>query len=197
MQRGCARVRVPADLRRERRLRRARRAAVRAGAAEPLGGPAGDEHRGLAAAGLIRRLARTQISLLGAPASALSGVSASGSHSGAHPGRLIAYSQGDGASFVPSQAVRSGRDGDRARTGEVKHCNRAVRLQVPRRPPGHAAVHHEGHNHAHARLQRGAALPLRAHAAAAGAVGDGELAAERARRHLRRPLLGARAERAG
>ncbi|HKH78791.1 MAG TPA: arylsulfotransferase family protein [Solirubrobacteraceae bacterium] len=52
--------------------------------------------------------ARTQISLLGAPASALSGVSASGSHSGAHPGRLIAYSQGDGASFVPSRAFDPG-----------------------------------------------------------------------------------------
>ncbi len=43
---------------------------------------------------------RTQISLLGAPASALSAVSASGSSSGSHSGRLHGYSQGDGASFV-------------------------------------------------------------------------------------------------
>lgn len=51
---------------------------------------------------------RTQISLLGAPASALSAVSASGSSSGSHPGRLIAYSQGDGASFVPARAFTPG-----------------------------------------------------------------------------------------
>jgi hypothetical protein len=52
--------------------------------------------------------AHTQISLLGAPASALSALSASGSQSGQHPGRLIAYSQGNGASFVPSQAFDPG-----------------------------------------------------------------------------------------
>ncbi|HYM45973.1 MAG TPA: arylsulfotransferase family protein [Solirubrobacteraceae bacterium] len=52
--------------------------------------------------------ARTQISLLGAPASALSAVSASGSQSGSHPGSLRAYSQGDGASFVPSRPFAAG-----------------------------------------------------------------------------------------
>ncbi len=46
---------------------------------------------------------RTQISLLGAPASALSAVRVSGSSSGRHSGSLRAYSQGDGASFVPSR----------------------------------------------------------------------------------------------
>ncbi len=50
----------------------------------------------------------TQISLLGAPASALSDVSASGSRTGSHPGKLIAYSQGDGASFVPAHAFAAG-----------------------------------------------------------------------------------------
>jgi hypothetical protein len=45
----------------------------------------------------------TQVSLLGYPASALSSVSVSGSRSGNHTGRLEAYSQGDGASFVPSK----------------------------------------------------------------------------------------------
>ena len=49
-----------------------------------------------------------QISLLGAPAAALSGVQVSGSQTGAHPGRLLAYSQGDGASFVPSRPFRPG-----------------------------------------------------------------------------------------
>jgi hypothetical protein len=44
----------------------------------------------------------TQISLLGAPAKALSDISVSGSQTGKHSGHLKAYSQGDGASFVPS-----------------------------------------------------------------------------------------------
>ncbi len=52
--------------------------------------------------------ARAQISLLGAPPSALSAVSASGSQSGAHSGRLVAYSQGDGASFVSSRPFDPG-----------------------------------------------------------------------------------------
>jgi hypothetical protein len=51
---------------------------------------------------------RTQISLLGAPAGALSDVSVSGSQTGRHSGRLEAYSQGDGASFVPSKPFDSG-----------------------------------------------------------------------------------------
>jgi hypothetical protein len=46
---------------------------------------------------------QTQISFLGAPASELSVQSVSGTRSGAHTGRLRAYSQGDGASFLPSR----------------------------------------------------------------------------------------------
>lgn len=51
---------------------------------------------------------RTQISLLGAPASALSAIRVRGSQSGAHPGRLIGYSQGDGGSFVPARPFAPG-----------------------------------------------------------------------------------------
>jgi len=51
---------------------------------------------------------QTQISLLGAPASAFSAVGASGSSSGRHAGRLRGYSQGDGASFVPSRPFDPG-----------------------------------------------------------------------------------------
>jgi hypothetical protein len=51
---------------------------------------------------------RTQISLLGAPSSALSKISVSGSRTGEHSGRLLAYSQGDGASFVPSHSFAPG-----------------------------------------------------------------------------------------
>ncbi len=52
--------------------------------------------------------AHTQISMLGAPASAISDVGASGSESGGHSGSLRAYSQGDGASFVPSKPFSAG-----------------------------------------------------------------------------------------
>ena len=51
---------------------------------------------------------RTQISLLGAPAGAISDVEATGSSSGKHGGKLRAYSQGDGASFVPSDPFTQG-----------------------------------------------------------------------------------------
>jgi Arylsulfotransferase (ASST) len=51
---------------------------------------------------------RTQISLLGAPPSDLAHVSVYGSQTGAHAGRLLAYSQGDGASFLPSKPFESG-----------------------------------------------------------------------------------------
>ncbi len=50
----------------------------------------------------------TQISLLGAPAGEISAVSVVGSRTGAHAGRLIAYSQGDGASFVSRRAFSAG-----------------------------------------------------------------------------------------
>jgi Arylsulfotransferase (ASST) len=46
--------------------------------------------------------AHTQISFDGVPASELSAVRVTGSRSGPHAGTMLAYSQGDGASFVPS-----------------------------------------------------------------------------------------------
>jgi hypothetical protein len=50
----------------------------------------------------------TQISMLGVPASELLHVRVAGSQSGAHAGRLIAYSQDDGASFVSSKPFTQG-----------------------------------------------------------------------------------------
>ncbi|HEY2180115.1 MAG TPA: arylsulfotransferase family protein [Solirubrobacteraceae bacterium] len=50
----------------------------------------------------------TQISMLGPPAGELSHVTATGSLSGAHAGQLLAYSEGDGASFVPSHPFTQG-----------------------------------------------------------------------------------------
>jgi hypothetical protein len=50
----------------------------------------------------------TQISFLDVPAGEIRRVSVSGERSGAHPGRLHAYSQGDGASFVPDAPFATG-----------------------------------------------------------------------------------------
>jgi Arylsulfotransferase (ASST) len=51
---------------------------------------------------------RTQISLLGVPAQSLAEISVKGSKSGSHKGRLRAYSQGDGASFVLAKPLSQG-----------------------------------------------------------------------------------------
>jgi hypothetical protein len=50
----------------------------------------------------------TQISFLGVPAAEIRAVSVIGGRSGPHTGALKAYSQGDGASFVPDHAFTSG-----------------------------------------------------------------------------------------
>lgn len=51
---------------------------------------------------------QTQISFLGVPAADLRAISVVGSETGAHSGRLAAYSQGDGASFLPSRGFAEG-----------------------------------------------------------------------------------------
>jgi hypothetical protein len=51
---------------------------------------------------------QTQISFLGVPAAEIHSVSVVGRRSGHHAGRLAAYSQGDGASFVPNAPFTSG-----------------------------------------------------------------------------------------
>ena len=50
----------------------------------------------------------TQISLRGLPAGQLGQIAVNGSLSGPHSGRLLAHSDGQGASFVPNQPFRSG-----------------------------------------------------------------------------------------
>jgi hypothetical protein len=50
----------------------------------------------------------TQLSFLGVPAADLSDVVVKGSRSGAHAGSLRAYSEGDGASFVPAKPFAPG-----------------------------------------------------------------------------------------
>jgi hypothetical protein len=51
---------------------------------------------------------KTQISFLGLPAPDITVVSVVGSESGGHAGQLLAYSQGDGGSFVPSAPFTQG-----------------------------------------------------------------------------------------
>ncbi len=50
----------------------------------------------------------TQISMLGVPASELQDIHVSGAQTGSHSGRLLAYSQGDGASFQPAKPFLPG-----------------------------------------------------------------------------------------
>ncbi len=50
----------------------------------------------------------TQISFIGVPGAQIKDVVVVGSRSGAHPGHLAAYSQGDGASFLPSKPFSQG-----------------------------------------------------------------------------------------
>ena len=50
----------------------------------------------------------TQISFLGVPAAEITDVVVVGSRSGTHAGRLAAYSQGDGASFLPEKPFAQG-----------------------------------------------------------------------------------------
>jgi arylsulfotransferase ASST len=52
--------------------------------------------------------ATTQISLLGVPAGELSILRVSGSRTGVHQGRSVAYSQSDGASFLPNRPFDEG-----------------------------------------------------------------------------------------
>jgi hypothetical protein len=50
----------------------------------------------------------TQVSFLGVPAVEIADLTVVGSRSGHHSGRLLAYSQGDGASFLPSKPFAQG-----------------------------------------------------------------------------------------
>jgi len=78
---------------------------------------------------------KTQISLLGVPAEEIKDVSASGSYSGGHEGRLLAYSQEDGGSFVPSGAFTPGEtvhvSGRLADGGASKRFHFAFTVAVP------------------------------------------------------------------
>ena len=95
----------------------------------------------------------TQISFLGVPAADITGVAVAGSHSGTHRGRLAAYAQGDGASFLPSAPFAQGeivtvsavlRQGNsstpfawRFTVAEVDRVSRSLETPPPPPPPPH------------------------------------------------------------
>jgi hypothetical protein len=86
----------------------------------------------------------TQISLLGVPSKQLKGVTVSGSATGVHPGRLAAFSQGDGDSFLPAAPFQPGETvtvrGQLLAHGKWEpfafHFTVSVPDPIPNQPPG-------------------------------------------------------------
>jgi len=86
----------------------------------------------------------TQISLLGLPLAALRQIAVGGSVSGGHSGHLVAFSQGDGASFLPSHAFLPGETvtvrGQLRAHGRWEpfafHFTISVPDSIPNQPPG-------------------------------------------------------------
>ncbi len=73
----------------------------------------------------------TQISFLGVPASAIAAVSVRGERSGPHAGSMRDYSQGDGASFVPSAPFEQGERVSVSATVAGKPVSFAFRVDTP------------------------------------------------------------------
>lgn len=73
----------------------------------------------------------TQISFLGLPVSQISHVSVLGQRSGPHEGRLLAYSQDDGASFVPGTPFDAGERVSVRATIAGKHIAYGFRVDTP------------------------------------------------------------------
>lgn len=82
--------------------------AVAAGDAEPAASAAPASVTVSPEPGASYASPRTQISLRGAPAAQLGTIAVTGSRSGPHRGRLLAHSDGGGASFVPDAPFREG-----------------------------------------------------------------------------------------
>ena len=139
---------------------------------------------------------RTQISLLGAPLSALSDVRVSGSQTGSHCGRAARLLPGRRRQLHDRQAVRA---------GETVTVRGSVKIAARAREPFayHFVVAHEDPVRLRRRraprrrhgLQRDAALPLAPGTEAALARRHRELAGDRPRRHVRGALRRPRPER--
>jgi len=149
----------------------------------------GDEHQRGAAARLLHRVAADADQPARRARERDLHVIAKGSRSGVHDGQAARYSQGDGASFVPSDPFLSGetvtvrgklRSAARTRSfgySFVVATPDALPYSKPKRAVG-------------AGLQREDALPLGAGAASAERRRHGALGGERAGRHLRGAIFG-------
>jgi hypothetical protein len=123
-------------------------------------------------------LPRTQISLLGIAPADLSAVGVRGSESGEHSGRLRAYSQGDGASFVPSAPFISGEtvtvtgaiDSASGRHGFTFHFVVAHEDEIPEPPSVHQSQdpNEKMHFHSQPGLEPPAVVVTNTNAATAG-----------------------------
>ena len=86
----------------------------------------------------------TQISLLGVPGNQLKQITVSGSSTGVHPGRVAAFSQGDGESFLPAAPFQPGETvtvhGQLLAHGHWEpfafHFAVSVPDPIPNQPPG-------------------------------------------------------------
>ena len=115
----------------------------------------------------------TQISLLGAPASAIGGVRVQRiADRLALPAACAAYSQGDGASFVPSQPFRAGETVTVRGQRQGRLAQRALRLPASWSPTRTRATTRRRRVSVPQRLRRDAALPLAPGTEAAGARRD-------------------------
>jgi hypothetical protein len=123
-------------------------------------------------------LPRTQISLLGVAPASLSGIDVRGSESGRHGGRLRAYSQGDGASFLPSAPFISGEtvtvsgaiDSASGRHGFSFHFVVAHQDEIPEPPSVHPSLdpNEKMHFHSQPGLEPPAVVVGNTNAATAG-----------------------------
>jgi hypothetical protein len=123
-------------------------------------------------------LPRTQISLLGVAPADLSAIDVRGSESGRHSGALRAYSQGDGASFVPSTPFISGEtvtvagaiDSASGRHGFAFHFVVAHQDEIPEPPSVHTSQdpNEKMHFRSQAGLEPPAVVVTNTNAATAG-----------------------------
>ncbi len=139
--------------------------------------PAGWSRDRLAAARKPGRLARRRRSASSAcPPASCRCVSVVGCATGAHGGRLAAYSQGDGASFLPGRPFA---EGERVTVRALLRSGRTTKVAA-----GHLRDRASGHDQLHSRddpsreRRGGPELPLAARPAPAGGDRDRPLAAE-------------------
>ena len=130
----------------------------------------------------------TQISLLGAPRGRSATCACTGLKTGSHSGRLRGYSQGDGASFVPSRPFRSGETVTVRGTGQTGLARSGDSPSSSWSPRPIDLRYRSAHPAVGQRPPRDAAFPLAPGSEAAGDRRQRALAAERPRGPVRRAL---------